>query len=260
MVAAPGDGQASGIRSAAGRSASTNPATIPVLDTLDDDMDSMAVTLELATAADADALAAVHAAAFAHEPVTLLKSLSPAYNHYDQMLPAIQYWLRTPDATPIIKAVDAETKSLLGWVCWRLSATASIDGAIPEPTSQDYPQTPDGLGQFTSAHMSYWQRSLAPTLLPSPHRILISITIAPAHQRAGVGSALLAWGLRDNLPIWVHASEVGNPFFAKHGFTERARVTLHLDDWAQGASPPSTLSTWGTTTFRYMVYEPSSAQ
>ncbi|OQR93344.1 hypothetical protein ACHHYP_02631 [Achlya hypogyna] len=213
------------------------------------------VLLERATIEDAQALAQVHADAFATERVTQLKSIDASYVHRAEMLPAIEYWLGA-EGTVVIKAVDPTTREILGWACWRLAATASTAGAIPEPTSDAFPKTPAGVGKFTGAHMSYWIQSLVPKLLPSPHRILISITIAPAHQRGGVGSALLQWGLADQLPTWVHASEMGHPFFARHGFTVRASVTVLLAEWAQGAPPPMGYESWGTTTFRYMTYLP----
>ncbi|OQS00422.1 hypothetical protein THRCLA_21686 [Thraustotheca clavata] len=208
-------------------------------------------TLEAAVPADAETLAQIHADAFATERVTMLKSIDLSYVHYQEMLPPIKYWIE--NAT-LIKAVDSSTNTILGWACWRMSANASTNGSIPEPEAKDFPRTPLGIGKFTGAHMGYWQNTLVPTLLPSPHRILISITIDPRYQRSGVGGALLKWGLQDKLPVWVHASEIGYPFFQSHGFEVKASLTLELKDWAQNAPVPTGYSEWGTTTFRYMVH------
>ncbi|KAF0697747.1 Aste57867_11579 [Aphanomyces stellatus] len=217
------------------------------------------IVLEAAVATDAAALAQLHADAFATERVTLLKSLDTSYVHADQMLPPISHWIAAAPGVQLIKAVDASSRALLGWACWRMEADALAASTEPEPSPTEFDATPTGLGKFTGAHMGYWQRSLVPKLLAATprHRILISITVAPEHQRRGVGAALLEWGLGD-APCWVHASEVGHKLFEAHGFQVEASLVLQLDDWAQGAPPPSGHNTWGTTTFRYMIRPPKA--
>lgn len=72
--------------------------------------------------------------------------------------------------------------------------------------------------------------------LATPHWYLAMIGVDPAHQRKGVGAALLETGLRrcdhDHVAAYLECSSVANvPFYQRHGFVLLGTVQ-------PGSSPP----------------------
>jgi len=76
------------------------------------------------------------------------------------------------------------------------------------------------LGEVTGGSMREWSQKLSPEGVK--HMVLIAITVHPAFQGQGVGSALLDWGTgimdREGVYCWVHASEAGADVFKGKGF------------------------------------------
>jgi GNAT superfamily N-acetyltransferase len=107
-------------------------------------------------------------------------------------------------------------------------------------------------------------RALIPVLNPPgvPTMIIQGISILPAYQRKGVGSAFYKVGTdmadKAQCKIWTHASEAGYPPLLKHGYEIFDTLTVDLDKYAdrpfiddEGKEQP-----WGTYTFRYMQRNP----
>lgn len=79
-------------------------------------------------------------------------------------------------------------------------------------------------------------------LVDRPYVYLHILCTADAHQRRGVGSAALQWGIEESeklgIPIYLESSDAGRSLYAKHGF-----VKLGLLPWDArefGLSQPGT--------------------
>lgn len=118
------------------------------------------------------------------------------------------------------------------------------------------------LQDMTNAHRTvFWDK-----MLPEGTKalIVICISVDPAYQGHGIGSALIRWGTQqaDRLGVFcmVHSSEAGWPTFQRRGFEVAEHLTFDLDEWAP--RPPregelnGELGKWGEYTFRYMVRQP----
>jgi GNAT superfamily N-acetyltransferase len=84
-------------------------------------------------------------------------------------------------------------------------------------------EKPEGIKKLeaiTGGSMKDWVAKLSPE--GEKHMILNAITVHPAFQGQGVGSALIEWGAgivdQQGIYCWVSASEAGAPMFRGKGF------------------------------------------
>ncbi|KAK9320028.1 hypothetical protein V1517DRAFT_330617 [Lipomyces orientalis] len=250
----------------------------------------MSFSIYPATQADVPILAKISDDAFRADRHTRVKALNQTDYLESMMCGVLTSWVQQPNRYSVIKATDDYTNEIIGWVCW---ATRRGDGQPPHTAPQ-----PDGdngkteqspqdsikgssaesevavkersedplqvLESITNADMARWQKIFMPT--PTTKCMyIVAITVSPAHQSHGVGSALIQWGTKkadaDGLFCWVHASEAGHTSFAKKGFEEVGKLTVDLDEYAprprnDGDGDPK----WGLYTFRYMKRLPKERQ
>ena len=80
----------------------------------------------------------------------------------------------------------------------------------------------------------------------------------PSFQRQGMGSALVKYGnqLADQatLPILLHATPIGYPMYAKHGFETVQYLDVDLREWVPGGK--SNDKGYGNYRYRYMLRLP----
>lgn len=175
-----------------------------------------------ATAADADALAATLARAFADDPVTL--HLFPDVRHRERALPRYFSILLQRAFLPTGEVWTA------GGPC--------VGGAMWTPPAQRRPRWRDmarlapmvgviGRRLPTAVRVMQAVERHHP---PTPHWYLAVLGTDPPQQGRGVGSALLAPVLdrcdESGTPAYLESSKESNvPFYARHGF----EVTRTLD-------------------------------
>lgn len=140
----------------------------------------------------------------------------------------------------------------------------------PFEPSHEGPKTVQALERTTSAAMNYYKSFLMPP--GTTCWFIVSISVDPANQRKGVGTALMKWGLdkadAEGLSSWVSSSHDGVSAFEKRGFHEVGRLELCLDDWAGGVTRPKSLiensddtivpetSAWGSYVWTWLVRVP----
>ncbi|KAL3426334.1 acetyltransferase [Phlyctema vagabunda] len=135
-------------------------------------------------------------------------------------------------------------------------AESSVDEK-EEEEKDDRDESIKRLEAMTDADMKSWMEKLMPPGTRCMY--VVGLSVAPAFQKRGVGSALLKWGTdladTENVFIWVHSSEPAWSAYAKSGFEVIGTLDVDLDEWA--VRPPSDGSgKWGHYIFRYMKYLP----
>lgn len=236
----------------------------------------MAFELAPATAADVATMGKVFAAAFATDTHTLIKmeAKGEGMNELEHMMDgALEPWIQHPQRA-VTKAVEVATGKVAGWVCWgyhgyeetpanpgtqQPQEQQSDDTEIavdpnPEVTEEDKTKDPiERLESITNGDMDRWIKKVMPKGVKCMY--ICAITVHPAYQGRGVGSALIRKGTteadKDGVFCWVHSSEAGHRTFAKEGFEEKEKLEVDLDEFA--STPPAGKDKWGTYTFRYML-------
>ncbi|KAM3448308.1 hypothetical protein MY3296_007915 [Beauveria thailandica] len=192
----------------------------------------------------------------------------------------------------VLKAVDEATGELAGVCNWGIKgfvprrmplfedrvaeAAAEQDARLAEDTrqpeqeeaSQPAPAAEETdpikrLVALTDADMRAWMAEV----MPAGTRCLfiIGLTVSPAHQGRGVGSALLRWGkdICDDSGAfaWVHSSDAAWRMYRKSGFEVVRSLDVDLDEYAPCRPPGEGADArWGRYVFRYMKYVPKKVE
>ncbi|KAF9303666.1 hypothetical protein BGZ74_003292 [Mortierella antarctica] len=130
-----------------------------------------------------------------------------------------------------------------------------------QPALPSSPLTVTELEQTTNNAMTHFTDLLMPP--GTKCRIICGMSVAPAYQSQGIGSALMKRGTdradEDGVFCWVSSSMSGWPAYAKAGFVEVGRLELKLDDYAQGvkrklidADGKEVEEEWGVYVWRWM--------
>jgi GNAT superfamily N-acetyltransferase len=244
----------------------------------------MVFSLHPATISDAAVLAQISDASFSTDSHTRLKALYKGPDDFrNGMNEAISSWTTNPKCS-VVKAVDDESGEILGWICWakrgfeddktqepsqesQAEEVAAAEAETAESKAQDHEsgqhseevaaleERPlvDQLGDLTNASMEEWQARLMPP--GTKCMFIVAISVLPAHQGRGVGSALIRWGTaqadQESVFCWVHSSHGGWKAFAKQGFVEVGKLVVDLDDFADDGHREDA-DGWGEYIFRYM--------
>lgn len=194
----------------------------------------------------------------------------------------------------ILKAVDEATGDIMGVCNWgikgfvpksmpyfeeRVAEAAEAKPVVEEAKPPKEEQEQEGqataapeeeetdpikrLVALTDADMQAWMAEV----MPAGTRCLfiIGLTVSPAYQGRGVGSALLRWGTQicddNDVFAWVHSSDPAWGMYRKSGFEVIRSLDVDLDEYAP-CKPPGEGegATWGHYVFRYMKYFPKTQQ
>ncbi|MCJ1380244.1 hypothetical protein MMC17_003347 [Xylographa soralifera] len=140
------------------------------------------------------------------------------------------------------------------------SEGSSKADSTPQSLPQDYskPEMDDPIKRLmaiTDADMSRWQEIFMPR--GTKCMFIVGLSVDPAFQGYGVGTALMRWGTaiadENSVFCWVHSSESAYSFYKKEGFEVVGTLEVDLDEFAPG--PPDEDfgdSKWGLYVFRYM--------
>ncbi|MCJ1315343.1 hypothetical protein MMC15_000660 [Xylographa vitiligo] len=133
-----------------------------------------------------------------------------------------------------------------------VSAPQSLPQDHPEPEKDDPIKR---LMAITDADMNRWQEIFMPR--GTKCMFIVGLSVDPAFQGCGVGTALMRWGTAiadtNNVFCWVHSSESAYRFYKKEGFEVEGTLKVNLDEFAPG--PPNEDfgdNKWGFYVFRYM--------
>ncbi|KAH6717019.1 putative GNAT family acetyltransferase [Leptodontidium sp. MPI-SDFR-AT-0119] len=255
------------------------------------------ITIQPATYADIPALAQISGDSFEEDRHTQMKGQrKKPYNMYEKAPGEIRSYMSSEKCV-VLKAVDETTGAALGWSCWgfrgfeaaeipRLDPGQKKEKDVSLPFFKDeIAAKPEGEGKgeeeeeeqeedeedivkkleaMTDADMKHWMETLMPP--GTKCMFVVSLSVAPAFQARGVGSALLKWGTdtADNFGvfIWAHSSESAWTAYARHGFEIVGTLDVNLDVWAPKPPPkeegPGAI--WGHYVFRYTKRLPKSKE
>ncbi|KAF3766931.1 acyl-CoA N-acyltransferase [Cryphonectria parasitica EP155] len=257
---------------------------------------SASFSLKPITEDDIPALTKMESLTFESDRHTLLKAAHPTrpYDHAAGVPDMIKYRLSLPaNKVELIKAVDDETGEILGHVCWGLRLSVpQPQPQPPEPSSteqaeqgkaknssklparvvpQDYEKTnaPDldsiaQLEELTSSHFADFMKRVMPDGTRCMY--VVGLSVHPAHQLRGVGTALMRRGTdradAEGVFCWVHSSEAAAGMYRKCGFEVDDTLEIDLDHWAAplDIKPPAGDEKWGTYTFKYMIRQPRAVK
>ncbi|KAL1407814.1 hypothetical protein Q8F55_007249 [Vanrija albida] len=227
-------------------------------------MSTPTYTIEKLTRADLPRLSAIGQAAFEHDAHTRMKMHEKGVTDLGSELEPADYLehLLSDPAVQMIKVLDG-TGTMVGYSNWRLSgardpdpATAPLDAPVSHPDHPVRESDPplEQMRNITSGHMN----GLAARANDRQSFFCTGISVDPATQSRGAGSAMIGWAAaqadRYNARSWVHLSDHagGVRAFEKHGYRVVNQVTVDLDEYARKEHD----GTWGTYTFRFLVREP----
>jgi GNAT superfamily N-acetyltransferase len=235
---------------------------------------------------DIPVLAAISEDAFECDSQTEMKSHGQTpFSMREYSLTSLPSYIDHPTIRTI-QAVEEGTGAVMGFCIWGFRGVDPPAfpkdqlGVRPQPTAEPRPaarddppkDTADGapatrtdpddpvarLVKLTDADLEHWSK----TVMPSGTACLfvIGLSVSPAFQRRGVGSALLKWGtdLADagSTFAWVHSSAGAWRAYAKAGFKTIRTLDVDLDEYAPVPAPADRFEggKWGHYVFRYMVY------
>ncbi|KAK0614652.1 acyl-CoA N-acyltransferase [Immersiella caudata] len=189
----------------------------------------------------------------------------------------------------IIKAIEEETGAIMGFCTWGFrglappdvpeadvdvdrasqqleqtthSSPAQVQPASGKEEDEEEKRTRDDpiarLEDLTSRDLKDWQDTIMPE--GASCLFIIGLSVSPAFQRRGVGSALLKWGTdladKHKSYAWVHSSAGAWRAYANAGFKVVRVLDVDLDEYAPVSAPVERYpgGKWGHYVFRYMVY------
>ena len=246
--------------------------------------DQLSFSIKPATYADIDAMNKIGRDSFETDRQTQLKKLgNVSYLQEDSARDGAIRSIQNPKAN-YIKAVRNDTREVLGSLSFVFYGfdqndipkldngdpssmlSKPEDGkaqSVPEPIDDQKKRATeivDSLDAMETEDMKRWQEILMPP--GSKCIILTGFSVAPNHQRQGIGSSLLKWATdhadKHNVYMWVHSSEAAWPAYAKAGFEVVGTLDVNLDEWSPGPPPEGEGTPWGHYIIRYMKRLPKA--
>lgn len=159
------------------------------------------------------------------------------------------------------KVVDPATKRLVSQEDEELDAQSPTTRYLPDREETEETKEKDHIARLehlTDQDFKYWMAVVMP---PGASCVfVIGLSVSPAFQRRGVGSALLKWGTdiadKHNTYAWVHSSAGAWKVYRNAGFRVDRVLDVDLDEFAPVPAPEERYpgGKWGHYVFRYMVY------
>ncbi|KAK3390055.1 acyl-CoA N-acyltransferase [Podospora didyma] len=227
---------------------------------------------------DIPIIAAISSESFDGDSNTEMKSHGKSpFIMKDYMLSSLPNTLENPKIR-VIKAVEEGTGAIIGFCTWGFRGIQPPpfpdlgpreEKPPPPPASQsDNPETEKSddddpiarLEKLTSGDFDDWMKPLMRE--GNKCLFIVGLSVAPAFQRRGVGSALLKWGtdLVDaaggDAFAWVHSSQGACGAYQKAGFKTVRTLDVDLDEYAPVPAPTERYEggKWGHYVFQYMIY------
>ena len=256
------------------------------------------VTIQPVELGDVAAIAELCGASFEEDRNTQIKALGKhPFDMRAYTLDSLPGLLKNPRCV-VLKAVDAASGTVMGYCNWGFRGFSPeempvVEGRVQPPADppappkkeeeeeeekppekakaasssspqQDQDEAADAdpikrLEALTGGDMAAWMEEVMP---PGTRCLyVVGLSVAPAFQGRGAGSALLRWGTRvcDDRGVfaWVHSSEPAWPMYERRGFRTTRSLDVDLDEYSPGPPPgEGPGARWGHYVFRYMKYLP----
>ncbi|KAK2743764.1 hypothetical protein FQN57_004701 [Myotisia sp. PD_48] len=146
-----------------------------------------------------------------------------------------------------VKVIDADDKpteatqessppntNLLGAACYRVNPFYSPTQNI-ELDPESFVWLDDPEERQVAVAMLHDVLDRGQRFIKGPHIQLFILFVEPEHQKKGIGSMLLQWGIdlanHMMLPLWVEASTAARSLYMSHGFKEQVKSKIVMGTW-----------------------------
>ncbi|KAK0508307.1 hypothetical protein JMJ35_009391 [Cladonia borealis] len=222
-------------------------------------------TFELAPAERKDILRLVHIYFLAYLPDNLFRLRVSNLTEFEKGMTKI---LENQVGKPTwrhVKVVNKKTGVLAAWASWNTPTDAQIRER-DEKAAAKIADSEEGKGKgeldifpaisnYVQADIDRWHGQCTSG---KRHMLCEALFTEPSFQRQGMGSALVKYGsqLADqaNLLIFLQASAIGYPIYAKHGSETDQYLDVDLREWVPGGK--SNDKGYGNYRYRYMLRLP----
>ena len=155
----------------------------------------------------------------------------------------IKSWREHPEVIKYMKVIDTDLPEddsngkMVGMTRWKFytkhRTEAELDQEAEEKKAE--PLSPGLNGELIKEFFGEVSRIRREQMGGQPNVLLDMIATLPQHQRRGVGAMLLRWGIKEadalGLPMYLEASPVGRPQYAKNGFEVVADMSFDGRKW-----------------------------
>lgn len=142
-------------------------------------------------------------------------------------------WHTSDPSSYWTKVVNTEDGEIVGGALWKLNKTNPYETAQDE---EAYWHPPGSQREYANQVLEQYEATRS-QLARRPHVYLNIIWTHPDHQRRGIGSQLLEWGIAKasemGVEMWLNAWKYGRQLYEKHGFVT---IEHHLTQ-PQAADP-----------------------
>lgn len=141
-----------------------------------------------------------------------------------------------PDDDPMRKIV-----SMAHWEFYtKARSEAELDAAASESEKEG---SPPGLNEtFAEQFFGLCAKIRREKMGGKPYILLHILAVRPTHHRRGIGSMHLSWGSQEadklGLPMFLEASPMGRPLYARHGYEPVADVPCDVREYGHPKELP----------------------
>ncbi len=149
---------------------------------------------------------------------------------------SLQEMIRSQISDPksaVVKAVSEDGNEILGWLTCSWVGYDEAEGKETPAKVQKSKKENDTHGSsLRTVIREDFVRVQNEWLARKKYIHVMTVVSDPAHQRQGVGTALVHWATTradgDGIPCWVQSSPVAHPLYYRAGFRDVGRLEIDL--------------------------------